>query len=90
MLPPHLDNISRVAKALSSLQLRLRGLPDDVPNVFDERALNFGTNFTLQIGNEALDLLTEMASIGGYDAVVDRAIEMEIAGHTVKVLSLEI
>jgi hypothetical protein len=29
-----------------------------------------------------------MAAIGGYDAVVDRAVTMEVAGHTVKVLAL--
>ena len=33
------DNLSRLAKALSPFQLRLRGLPEGVPNVFDERSL---------------------------------------------------
>ena len=43
-------------------------------------------NFTLEAEDESLDLLGEMSAIGGYDAIVARAIEMEVAGHTVKVL----
>ncbi|MFI5459562.1 MAG: hypothetical protein ACHRXM_29410 [Isosphaerales bacterium] len=30
-----------------------------------------------------------MSAIGGYDAIVGRAVEMDVAGHTVKVLALE-
>lgn len=80
-------NLSRLALALFTFQLRLRGLPEGVPNVFDERSLQLGTNFTLEAEDESLDLLGEMSALGGYDAIVDRAIEME--GHTVKVLALE-
>ena len=83
------DNISRLAAALSPFQLSLRGLPEGVPNFFDERSLQFGMNFTLEAEDESLDLLGEMSAIGGYDAIVGRAIEMAVAGHTVKVLALE-
>lgn len=83
------DNLSRLAQALSPFQLRLRGLPEGVPNVFDERSLQLGMNFTLEAEDESLDLLGEMSAIGGYDAIVGRAIEMGVAGHTVKVLALE-
>jgi len=82
------DNLRRLAEALSPFQLRLRGVPEGVPNVFDERSLQFGMNFTLEAEDESLDLLGEMSAIGGYDAIVGRAVEMEVAGHTVKVLSL--
>jgi hypothetical protein len=82
------DNLSRLAEALSPFQLRLRGLPEGVPNVFDERVLRFGMNFTLEAEDESLDLLGEMSAIGGYDAIVGRTIEMDVAGHTVKVLAL--
>jgi len=82
------DNLSRLAEALAPFQLRLRGLPEGVPNMFDERSLQFGMNFTLEAEDESLDLLGEMSAIGGYDAIVGRAIEMEVAGHTVKVLAL--
>ncbi len=82
------DNLARLAEALAIFQLRLRGMPEGVPNLFDQRSLQFGMNFTLEAGGESLDLLGEMSAIGGYDAIVDRAVEMDVAGHTVKVLAL--
>ena len=82
------DNLSRLAAALSPFPLRLRGLPEGLANVFDERSLQLGMNFTLEAEDESLDLLGEMSAIGGYDAIVSRAIEMDVAGHTVKVLAL--
>ncbi len=60
-----------------------------MPNFFDERSLQFGTNFTLEAEDESLDLLGEMSATGGYEAIVGRAIEMDVAGHMVKVLALE-
>ena len=83
------ENLSRLAKALAPLTPRLRGIPDDLPAVFDERTLQFGTNFTLRIGSEDLDLLAEMSGIGGYEQIVDQADEMLVAGFRVRVLSLE-
>jgi hypothetical protein len=82
------DNLRRLAEALAPFQLRLRGLPEGLPNIFDERALQFGTNFTLETEDESLDQLAEMSDLGGYDAVVGRAIDLDVAGHTVKVLAL--
>jgi predicted nucleotidyltransferase len=81
-------NIARLASALAPLGARLRGLPPDLPFVFDERALTMGTNFTLNIGDEDLDLLGEMAGIGGYEQIIGQALEMAIEGVTVKVLPL--
>jgi hypothetical protein len=82
------DNLRKLAEALSPFQLRLRGMPEGVPSVFDERTLQFGMNFTLEAEDESLDLLGEMSALGGYDAIVDRAVELDLAGHTVKVLAL--
>jgi predicted nucleotidyltransferase len=85
-----IHNLTRMAVALEPFQLRLRGLPEGVPNAFDRRSLEFGTNYTLVLQDgEEFDLLGEMSAIGGYDAIVGRAIEMDVAGHTVKVLALE-
>lgn len=85
----HPDNLTRIADALAPFQLRLRGLPEGVPNLFDRRSLDFGTNYTLVLQDaEEFDLLGEMSAIGGYEAIVGRAVEMEVAGHTVKVLAL--
>lgn len=82
------ENVKRLAAALQPFQPKLRGLPPELPNVFDDRSLSFGTNFTLDVGDEQLDLLAEMAAIGGYEEVASQSHEMEIAGCMVKVLSL--
>jgi predicted nucleotidyltransferase len=70
------------------LQPRLRGLPPDLPFVFDERALQLGINFTLLVGNEELDLLAEMSAIGGYEQIIGQAQEITVGSIKAKVLSL--
>jgi hypothetical protein len=70
----HPDNLTRTAAALEPFQLRLRGLPEGLPDLFDRRSLESGTNYTLVLQDgEEFDLLGEMAAIGGYDAIVGRA-----------------
>ena len=81
-------NIARLASALAPLHPKPRGFPPDLPFVLDERTLQLGTNFTLEIEGEDLDLLGEMAAIGGYEDIISRAVEMEVAGAKVKVLPL--
>jgi hypothetical protein len=81
-------NVARLVAALASLQPRPRGFPADLPFVFDERTLLLGSNFTLEIGEESLDLLGDMSAIGGYEQVIAQADEMAVAGCQVKVLSL--
>lgn len=81
-------NIAKLVAALSPLQPRLRDFPPDLPFFFDERTLQLGTNFTFAIGDEALDLLTEMSAIGGYEQVVADAEIMQIGAVTARVLSL--
>jgi len=73
----HPDNLTRIAAAVAPFQLRLRGLPEGAPNRFDRRSLEFGTNYTLVLQDgEEFDLLGEMSAIGGYEAIVGRAVEM--------------
>jgi predicted nucleotidyltransferase len=81
-------NISRLIAALAELQPRPRGLPPDLPFIFDERTLLLGSNFTFFVGDEELDLLGEMSAIGGYEQIIGQSEEMEVAGFRVKVLSL--
>jgi predicted nucleotidyltransferase len=82
------ENIARLAQALAPLQPRLRGLPPDLPAVFDERSLSLGTNFTLLVSDEAVDLLADMSAIGGYEQIIGEAKTVPIEGRSVKVLSL--
>ena len=84
------ENLARVAAALRPFDLRLRNLPEGLPNVFDQQSLELGCNFTLELNDgEEFDLLGVMSAVGDYEAIIGRAIEMDVAGHLVRVLSLE-
>lgn len=81
---------ARLSKALRPFDLKLRSLPEGLPNIFDEHSLTLGTNFTLVLNDgDEFDLLGLMSGIGGYDDIIDNSIEMDVAGHLVQVLSLE-
>jgi hypothetical protein len=82
------ENITRLIAALGPLRPRPRGFPADLPFVFDERTVQLGSNFTLEIGEEDLDLLGEMSGIGGYEQVIQEAVESIVTGVSVKLLSL--
>jgi hypothetical protein len=83
------DNVRRLAGALRAFHPKLRGLPEGVPNIVDERTFQMGTNFTLDLEGEDLDLLAEMSGIGGYDDVAPTVLELEVDGHPVRVLPLD-
>jgi hypothetical protein len=83
------ENIARLVKALAPLHPRPRGFPPELPFVFDERTVQLGANFTLEVGPEALDLLGEMSGLGGYEQVVGQAVEVQLGPRTAKALSLE-
>jgi predicted nucleotidyltransferase len=82
------DNIRRLVAALAPLKPRPRLFPADLPFVFDERTVLLGSNFTLAVGLEDLDLLGTMSAIGGYEEVLGSAVDMTVAGRSVKVLAL--
>jgi hypothetical protein len=82
------ENIARLARVLTPLQPRLRGLPPELSFTFDERALQLGSNFTLTVGTESLDLLGVMSAIGGYEQIITDAKEVLIESYPVKLLSL--
>lgn len=83
------QNIARLVAGLAALNPRPRGFSPDLPFVFDERTVQLGSNFTLEIGPESLDLLGEMSAIGGYEQVIGGAVEANLGSRSVKVLSLE-
>jgi predicted nucleotidyltransferase len=83
------ENVRRLASALRPFHPKLRGLPEGVPNVVDDRTFQMGANFTLDLEGEDLDLLAEMSGIGGYDDVAPTVIELEVEGRRVQVLPLE-
>src|SRR6202043_2683735 len=82
------DNIARLVSVLAPLHPWPRGFPVDLPFTFDERTLQLGSNFTLEVGTEALDLLGEMTGLGGYEQIIGQAKDVVIGRFPVKVLSL--
>jgi hypothetical protein len=83
-------NITRLVSALAPLHPRPRGFPPDLPFFFDERSIQLGSNFTLEIGNDSLDLLGEMSAIGGYNEIIGRSEEKMVGEFPVKVLPLSL
>jgi predicted nucleotidyltransferase len=82
-------NLGRLVAALGPLHPRLRGAPAELPFFWDERTLKNGLNFTLVTDLGELDLLGEVTGLGEYGDVAQRALEIDIHGSSVKLISLE-
>src|ERR1700749_1065832 len=61
------ENLKRLAAALTPYQPRPRDFPAGLPFVWDEQTLRQGTNFTLSTDLGNIDLLGEVAGLGGYE-----------------------
>lgn len=83
------ENLSRLVGALRDIHPRLRGVPAELPFVFDEVSLRQGLNFTLDTDLGPLDLLGEVPGLGSYDQVDAASSEVEL-GEGVTVLALEL
>ncbi len=83
------ENLPRLAKALASFHPSLRAAPPDLPFALDVSAFKSGLNFTLTTDLGDLDLLGEVAGLGGYEEVSALSEEMEIFGMRCRVLTLE-
>ena len=83
------ENLERLASALAPFHPHLRGVPKDLPFQLDAVSLRSGLNFTLTTDLGDLDLLGEVAGLGGYAEVLSFSEEMEIFGMRCRVLTLE-
>ena len=84
------DNLERLATALRTLHLTLRGAPPELKFLLDAQALALGQNYTFEADGEyALDLLGYLEPLGTYEDVLPRAETLTIAGHTVHVIGLD-
>ncbi len=84
----HTANLERLARALRSVNARLRGAPKDLPFVPDAETLQRGLNFTFQTDVGPLDLLAEIAGVGGFVEALAEAVFFELFGHQFAVLAL--
>jgi len=83
------DNLEKLAKALAPFHPHLRGASKNLPFQLDTASLRSGLNFTLTTDLGDLDLLGEVAGLGGYAEVLSFSEEMEIFGMRCRVLTLE-
>jgi hypothetical protein len=83
------ENIGKLAQALASANAYLRGVPPGLPFHFDVPTIQAGLNFTLATDFGDVDVLGEVAGIGGYAEVVAQSVEKEMYGHRVRVLTLD-
>lgn len=82
-------NLARLAKALAPHHPKLRDAPDDLPFFWDETTLRRGLNFTLKTDLGDIDLLGEVAGLGGFEQVLASSVSVALFGVACAVLSLE-
>ncbi len=82
-------NLDRLSRALAPLHPRLRGAPEGLPFHLDPPTLKAGLNFTLVTDSGDVDLLGEISGIGGFDQAARNAVERDLYGHLVKIMSLD-
>jgi hypothetical protein len=83
------DNLRRLAAALAPYHPHLRGAPRDLPFLWDERALSSGLNFTLTTDLGDLDILGEIAGVGGYAQVSAGSSELVVGDTRIRVMDLD-
>ena len=83
------DNLDRLANALSGLDVRLRGVPDDIPFVLDKRSLRSSELLTLTSSYGDIDLIGDPAGSSGFDALEAHADTLELDDLHVRVASID-
>jgi hypothetical protein len=83
------ENLERLAAALADLEIRLRGVDDDVPFVLDARTLAAGDHFTFTSRAGDVDVLGTPAGVEGFDELDRRAVPFDLGDVTVRVASID-
>lgn len=83
------ENLRSIVRALAPFRPRLRGAPEGLPFLWDEKTLKSGLNFTLTTEEGDIDLLGDMSGIGGFEEALALSEAVTVYGHSIRVLSLE-
>jgi hypothetical protein len=81
-------NLKRLAAVLAPYHPKLRDLPAGLPFVWDEVTLRNGTIFTLSTDLGVVDLMAEVAGIGGFEETKAHSIQVQAFGRSVWTLDL--
>jgi predicted nucleotidyltransferase len=83
-----LANLKRLAAALAPFHPKPRGSPAGLPFIWDEATLRNSSVLTLQTDLGEIDLLAEVAGLGGWDEVNARAITVSAFDRSIRTLDL--
>ncbi|MBI3969756.1 MAG: hypothetical protein HY332_00585 [Chloroflexi bacterium] len=83
------ENLEALARALRSLNAKLRGIPEDVPFRLDARTLAMGDHFTFATDAGDFDCLGTPAGTDGYEDLLRNVVDVEVEGIPIKVAGLD-
>ena len=84
------DNLERLATALGTLNLTLRGAPPELKFRLDAQALALGQNYTFEVDGEwPLDFLGYLEPLGTYEDLLPHIEIMSIGGRPTQVIGLD-
>lgn len=81
-------NLRRLARALAPYHPRPADFPRELPFVGDDRTLGGGTVFTLDTDLGRIDLLAEVAGLGGWDEIRQGCVRLPAFDREVWTLDL--
>jgi hypothetical protein len=82
------SNLEQLAKALQSVNARLRNVPAGVPFILDAETLKRSLNFTFSTDVGDLDLLGEIRGVGVYTDVLEGSVTVDLFGHSFNVIDI--
>ena len=82
-------NLEALARVLTGVGARLRGVDEDLPFAADARTLRKTQILTLETRHGALDLLVDPPGAPPYAALRDRADRIELEGAEVRIASVD-
>ncbi len=83
------DNLAKIANALAPFNPRLRGVPPELPFIWDASTLSNGAVFTLDTAIGDIDLLSEVKGLGEFTDVLASSEKFELWGFSVNILSVD-
>lgn len=83
-----MENIRLLSQALAGMHPRLRGFPEGLPFVWDERTIRAATNMTLETDESPVDILGDIPGIESFEGLWSRSIVKEIYRLSVHVASI--
>jgi predicted nucleotidyltransferase len=84
------DNLERLATALATLNLTLRGAPPELKFRLDAQALALGQNYAFEVDGEfPLDFLGYLEPIGTYEDLLPHVETVSIGGRPTRVIGLD-